>query len=111
MLFFKKSVNSTKEDLQQDSAEVSVKEYKEFVTRGFEYDIWARPFHSSWNMLMPVIEKIETIQLPAPSMTPVSVSIKGNSCRIFKGEWNEGAEGFISHVSYEGNKKQYTKNL
>ncbi len=66
-------------------------------------------YHKSWDWLMPVVEKIESTQLPSPSMIPVQIGIQGKSCRIFKGEWHDSIEGFISVVSYEGNKEQYTK--
>lgn len=66
-------------------------------------------YHKSFDWLMPVVEKIETIQLPTPSMIPVRIKIAGNSCRIFKGEWNDNPEGFISYVSYYGNEQQYSK--
>ncbi len=72
-------------------------------------DITCAKYFSSWIWLMPVVEKIETIQLPSPSMIPVSVEIKRNSCRIFKGTWNDDQEGFISFVSYSENKVQYSK--
>lgn len=66
-------------------------------------------FDSSWDWLMDVVSKIETINLGAPSLMCVRVCIKGNSCRIFKGGWSDDKEGFISFVSYETNKKQYAK--
>jgi len=66
-------------------------------------------YECSWNSLMPVVEKIEKIQLPSPSMIPVSVQIKGSSCRIFKGEWNDDTEGFISVVSYSDDDKRFSK--
>lgn len=65
-------------------------------------------YHSSWDWLMPVVEKIQEIKLPIPSMVEVSVKISKGECRIFKGEWNDGLEGFINRISYSGNKKQYT---
>lgn len=75
------------------------------------------PFHkkivmrydSSFEWLMEVVEKVESIKLPSPSIANVSVQIRGNSCRIYLGEWNESKEGFISCVSYPNNEKQYTK--
>lgn len=67
------------------------------------------PYFNSFNALISVVEKIEKIQLKLPSLTPVQVEIKGNSCRIFKGTWNEDKEGFISFVSYGSNSVQYTK--
>lgn len=63
----------------------------------------------SWEDIIPIVEKIEKIQLPRPSMIPVRIQIVGNSCRLFKGEFNDDKEGFISFVSYEGNQAQYTK--
>lgn len=66
-------------------------------------------FQTSYDWLMPVVEKIETIQLPSPSMIPVSVQIKGSSCRIFKGEWNDDTEGFISVVSYSDDDERFSK--
>jgi hypothetical protein len=66
-------------------------------------------YEENWNQLMPVVEKIETIQLAPPSLIPVKVQIKGNSCRIFKGGWIDDKEGFIAYISYDTNKKQYTK--
>lgn len=53
-------------------------------------------YHTSWEWLMPVVEKIETIQLPTPSMVKIKVEISGTSCRIHKGTWNDNREGFIS---------------
>ncbi len=66
-------------------------------------------YNESWSWLMPVVEKIESIQFPSPSMIKCIVEIKSDSCRIFKGEWNEDKEGFISYVSYDGNEERYTK--
>lgn len=63
-------------------------------------------FDNSWDWLMPVVEKIENIQLPCPSMVKVIVKIAGTSCRIYKGEWNDDKEGFISVVDYD---KVFTK--
>ncbi len=83
------------------------KMYKENFSIGIAIELLN--YHSNWELLMLVIEKIESIQLPSPSLVPVTVSIKGNSCRIFKGEWNDDKEGFISYVSYEGNDTQYSK--
>lgn len=69
-------------------------------------------YHSSWEWLMEVVDKIETIQLPSPAMIPVAVSIKGQSCRIFKGEWNDDKEGFLNTVNYSSNKNtQFTKKI
>ena len=61
-------------------------------------------YHISWDWLMPVVEKIESIQLPSPSMIPVRVKISGTSCSIFKGTWNDDKEGFISKYFQEDEK-------
>ena len=45
-------------------------------------------YHSRWDWLMPVVEKIRTIQLPLPSMIPVGVTIDNYGCRITDGCWN-----------------------
>ena len=45
-------------------------------------------YHDDWNWLMPVVEKIRTIQLPTPSMIPVGVTIDNYGCRITDGCWN-----------------------
>ena len=42
-------------------------------------------YNESWNWLMPVVEKIRTIQLPTPSMIPVGVTIDNYECRIDDG--------------------------
>ena len=41
----------------------------------------------SWNWLMPVVEKIRKIQLPKPSMIPISVVINNYGCVISDGCW------------------------
>ena len=66
-------------------------------------------FHSDWNWIMEVVEAIEKLKLPSPSIIPIRVQIEEKSCRIFKGTWNDSKEGFISVVSYKGNKVQYSK--
>ena len=53
-------------------------------------------YDCDWKWLMPVVEKIEEIRLPSPSIVNVRVDISGTTCRIFKGEWNDSKEGFIS---------------
>ena len=45
-------------DTQSDRMEISIKDYDKYVLKGFKYDVYARPFHSDWNLLMPVVEKI-----------------------------------------------------
>jgi len=45
-------------DTQSDRQETSVKDYEKFLEKGFKYDPYARPFHSSWDILMPVMDKI-----------------------------------------------------
>lgn len=41
-----------------------------------------------WNHLMDVVEKIESVQLPLPSMIPCGVTIRKNICSINDGSWN-----------------------
>lgn len=48
-------------DAQSDRFEISIKDYDKFVDKGFKYDTYARPFHSDWNLLMSVIDKIEDV--------------------------------------------------
>lgn len=49
-------------DIQADRNEIAIKDYESFIERGFEYDIYARSFQSDWNLLMPVIDKIEKMK-------------------------------------------------
>lgn len=58
-------------------------------------------YNSSWDWLMPVVDKIETIQLPSPAVVKVRVEIGRNSCVIFKGEFHDDMDGFISCVDYD----------
>lgn len=48
-------------DEQSDRYEIDPKEYLTYQSKGFQYDIYSRPYHSSWDRLMPVIEKIESL--------------------------------------------------
>ena|SRR3990167_7788 len=45
-------------------------------------------YHDDWEWLMPVIERIRTIQLPSPSMIPIGVTIDNYGCYITDGCWN-----------------------
>lgn len=45
-------------------------------------------YHSNWEWLMQVVEKIRAIQLPSPSMIPVGVTIDNYGCYITDGCWN-----------------------
>lgn len=63
-------------DEQSDREEISVSDYDKILARGFGLDIYARPFHYSWNLLMPVVEKIH-------SDTDFWVTIYYRSCKIF----------------------------
>jgi len=72
---------------------------------GFAVDEYPK-YHSSWCMLMQVVEKIETIQLPKPSMIPCSVVITGKTCSIDDGAW----DGDKLVDVYDGNHgDKYTK--
>ena len=77
------------------------KGYKTFASSD-QYD-----YHSSWNSLMSVIDKIRTIQLPSPSMIPVGVTIDNYGCRITDGCWN--ASEIVSKTKSENpNVKELT---
>lgn len=47
-----------KGDIQPDRIEISTKDYESYLKKGFVYDSYARPFHSSWDYLMKVVDKI-----------------------------------------------------
>lgn len=66
----------------------------------FHYDMLE--YHKSWEWLMPVVEKIETIQLPSPSMIECRFRISSGSATIFKGEWNEGPNSTFIDITLQG---------
>jgi hypothetical protein len=49
------------DDTQPDRIEILIKDYDVFIKKGFELDIYAKPYHLNYNLLMSVIEKIEHI--------------------------------------------------
>ena len=55
----------------------------------------------SWEWLMPVVEKIESITLPG-DMVAVRVNIRGTVCEIFNGRWQEKS------IAYEDDKLKST---
>lgn len=59
-------------------------------------------YHKSWEWLMPVVEKIESIQLPSPSILACRVDISRGSCQVFKGEWNEGPDSTFISITLQG---------
>jgi len=76
-------------------------------------------FHDSWDWLMPVVEKIETIVLPKgtfedwPYPENVSISIRIDSCWINVGDnmWSKQVKGreFLDHHNHKkGTKIQST---
>ena len=59
----------------------------------FERDL---PYHSSWDWLMPVVEKIESIQ---NNLQYFTVVIKGNKCQVLERRGNEKIRAnFLHHT-------------
>lgn len=54
-------IKEYKGDTQADSVEIETERYQEYVKKGFKYNSYARPFHSSWDYLMKVVDKINKI--------------------------------------------------
>ena len=53
-------------------------------------------YRSSWDNLMKVVEKVESIQLPSPCIIPVKVVISRHQCQVYYGKFHDPKEGSIN---------------